>query len=257
MHKIKIKAARAFAIYFSVNVWNPVYTHLSPCLPPLLGLTNTRRGWVFGTGLIYWMVIHNKRSILFNKTVQNDFTPNVKLHVFTNWQSLHWAGLYLKHLPIGGSIELTVVCWACAAVLYIVWSLLQKAKQRHRVNKLEKLYCLWGQNIQYIQYMHSICRWEGRYECLRTTRSSLGHTCASDVPERIYLDNWIYGPRRQDMISEQPTGALCWLLVCTLIMTLLDRKSNTVMMMVMITRCKIVILKDFCISGQFTEKRDS
>lgn len=29
-----------------------VEAHLSPCLPPLLGLTNTRRGCVLGTGLI-------------------------------------------------------------------------------------------------------------------------------------------------------------------------------------------------------------
>lgn len=36
----------------------------------------------------------------------------------------------------------------------------------------------------------------------------------------LYLYNRIYCPWRQDMVFEQPTGTLCWLLVCTFIVTL-------------------------------------
>lgn len=70
---------------------------------------------------------------------------------------------------------------------------------------------------------------------LPTTRNSLGlmlcsalvwcTVCTVHVLEMcpriiLYLYNRIYCPWRQDMVSEQPTGTLCWLLVCTFIMTL-------------------------------------
>lgn len=42
----------------------------------------------------------------------------------------------------------------------------------------------------------------------------------------LYLYNRIYCPWRQDMVSQQPTGALCWLLVCTFIVTLLKNTKN-------------------------------
>lgn len=50
--------------------------------------------------------------------------------------------------------------------------------------------------------------------------------CIVCVWEGVYLYNWINCPWRQDMVSEQPTAALCWLLVGAFIMTLWGRKHK-------------------------------
>lgn len=44
--------------------WDRLCTHLSPCLPPLFGLTNTSRGWVPSIVVIWTGGCQNKPSVL-------------------------------------------------------------------------------------------------------------------------------------------------------------------------------------------------
>lgn len=96
----------------------------------------------------------------------------------------------LQDLSIGGGVELAVV--ARAAVLHAVWSLLQGQNTHEKTSHV-------GSEGARQRCLHSVC---------------------------LYLYNWINGPRRQDMVSEQPTAALCRLLVGAFIVPLRRHKHS-------------------------------
>lgn len=117
-----------------------------------------------------------------------------------------------------------------------------KNKETEWINKRKRnsFSCLLrGKNLSRCTCIKIPHRWEGLTGkkkqpwadvmfCVGVT----GTVCTINVLEMcqriiLYLYNGIYCPWRQNMVSEQPTGTLCWLLVCTFIMTLWKTQKQT------------------------------
>lgn len=113
----------------------------------------------------------------------------------------------LQDLSIGGGVEVAVV--ARAAVLHAVWPLLQGIKTREEISHL----------LTREVRRSGRQRWASVGLCVVT-----GTVCTVCVC--VYLYNWINRPWRQNMVSEQPTAALCWLLVGAFIVTLWRHKHK-------------------------------